>query len=112
MKSNTEINELVAKALGFTPFNDGVVSGWNYPTRDEVRGSQYFKLPDFCESLDACEKWIEPQCESTIMLIYKKLSTVTVRVNIETTYRECMYTAESTAKAWCLAFLEAKRVEV
>lgn len=112
MKSNTEINEAVAKALGFK--QDGDAWAYNWEGEIDKYGERYYRfyLPDFCNSLDACEKWIEPQCRW-----WERADDgeVTVRVNDSdnkfiTAYQIGSSNEKPTAKAWCLAFLKAKGI--
>lgn len=118
MKSDTEINEAVAKALGFyskrvtvkKALVPGIYTVW-YSKNNQSIGTQ---IPDFCNSLDACEKWIEPQCRW-----WERADDgeVTVRVKDSdnkfiTAYQIGRSNEKPTAKAWCLAFLKAKGIEV
>jgi len=102
--SNTEINGAVAKELNwFKP--DSFKMGLN--------------VPDFCNDLNACEKWILPKCHDEVIIMISQEMKST-KVIIETDNKkwysdfndkvECEN--ESTAKAWCLAFLKAKGVNV
>ncbi len=94
MKSNTEINKLVAKEIGW------------FKTDSFQMG---LPAPNFCESLDACDKWIKPQCHSFTVICTPY--DVIVRVWLEKSYGRGK-DKKSTAKAWCLAYLKAKGVEV
>jgi len=62
----TELNEKLAKWVGFTKIT--AEGGWNWPD-----GKRMIHPPDFCNSLDACFKWLVPKliekdCDITIAL--------------------------------------------
>ena len=87
--TNTQINEAVAKALGFS----------------KVRLELSF--PDFCNDLNACVVWMKPQCDYVDILLSDGMANVAVKINMS----ERSIVEKSAAKAWCLAFLKAKGVD-
>jgi len=77
-QSEIDLNEKLARWAGFEylGMGEGEESGlylWEYPaaegrgTQDQPRDAEIGELPDFCNDLSACFKWLVPKLERVVL---------------------------------------------